>query len=155
MPETFATLPLDELLTVLLRQMRRPLESVGVHVTDTDAKEYVQQRITGQGNGAQGLVQALIQTVEASEKVLAQWGLTFQQSLDTPMDDIPGWQSTAEFLELANEKVNAELRITLGAALTLALGDDTHYLPYLRHLADGDHGDETVIARRVLEFANT
>jgi len=158
MPATFDTLPLDELLVVLLKQMKRPLASVGVVITDEDAKHWVRYRMEKRWDepvGQMGLVQALIQAIEASEKVLSQWGLTFQQSLDTPMDKVPGWETTAEFLELANEKVNAELRITLGAALALAVGGETRFVPYLRHLAAGDYGDETVIARRVLEFAGT
>ncbi len=152
MPETFETLPIDELLVVLLKQMKRPLESVGMTISDMDAKGYVRQRITGEGDIPPTLIQGLLDSVAESEKVLAQWGLTFQQSLATQMDNIPGWETTADFLELANEKVNAELRITLGAALALALGGETRYVPYLRHLADGNYGDETIIARRVLEF---
>ena len=158
MPETFETLPIDELLVVLLKQMKRPLASVGLIVSDEEAKVAVRYRMEKRWDeplSQLGLVSGLVETVEQSEKVLARWGLTFQQSLDTPMDKIPGWETTAEFLELANEKVNAELRITLGAALVLALGGETRFVPYLRHLADGDYGDETVIARRVLEFTGT
>jgi|FLYN01.1.fsa_nt_gi hypothetical protein len=154
MPDTFESLPIDELLLVLLKQMKRPLASVGIVITDEEARQHVRQRID-QKSGPPALVQGLIQAVEESEKVLARWGLTFQQSLDTPMDKIPGWETTAEFLELANEKVNAELRITLGAALALALGGETRYLPYLRHLMNGDYSDESIIARRVLEFTGT
>jgi hypothetical protein len=153
--ETFATLPIDDLLIVLLKQMKRPLASVGVNLTDDEAKRCVHSRIEGHWVEPPGLLKGLAAAIQESEAVLVQWGLTFQQSLDTPMDKIPGWETTAEFLELANEKVNAELRITLGAALTLALGGETRYVPYLRYLAAGDYGDETVIARRVLDFVKT
>jgi hypothetical protein len=152
---TFATLPIDDLLIVLLKQMKRPLASVGVNLTDDEAKRCVQSRVEGRWQEPPGLLQGLAAAVEESEAVLAQWGLTFQQSLDTSMDNIPGWETTAEFLELANEKVNAELRITLGAALTLALDSERRFVVYLDYLAAGDYGDETVIARRVLEFVKT
>jgi hypothetical protein len=152
--ETFATLPVDELLIVLLKQMKRPLASVGVTITDDETKRCVQSRVEGRWQEPPGLLDGLAAAVEESEKVLAQWGLSFQQSLDTPMDNIPGWETTAEFLELANEKSNAELRITLGAALTLALGGERRFVPYLEYLAAGDYGDETVIARRVLGFSS-
>ena len=109
----------------------------------------------GPWNEPPGLLKGLAEAIGQSEAVLAQWGLTFQQSLDTPMDKIPGWETTAEFLELANEKVNAELRITLGAALTLAQFGERRFAPYLEYLAAGDYGDETVIARRALEFSGT
>ncbi len=150
--ETFATLPIDELLIVLLKQMKRPLASVGVNLTDDAAKRCVQSRVEGRWHEPPGLLRGLAEAIEESEKMLAQWGLTFQQALDTPMDKIPGWETTGEFLELANEKVNAELRITLGAALALALGGERRFVPYLEHLAAGDYGDETVIARRVLDY---
>jgi hypothetical protein len=152
--ETFATLSIGELLTVLLKQMKRPLASVGVTIADDEAKRCVQSRIEGRWQEPPGLLQGLAAAIKESEAVLARWGLTFQQSLDTPMDKIPGWETTAEFLELANEKANAELRITLGAALTLALGGERGFVPYLEHLAAGEYGDETVIARRVLAFSN-
>jgi hypothetical protein len=151
--ETFATLPIDALLIVLLKQMKRPLASVGVYITDDEIKRCVQSRMDRYWNEPPGLLKGLAAVIEESEAVLAQWGLTFQQSLDTPMDKIPGWETTAEFLELANEKVNAELRITLGTALALALGGERRFALYLEYLAVGDYGDETVIARRALEFA--
>jgi hypothetical protein len=153
--ETFATLPIDDLLVVLLKQMKRPLASVGVNISDDEAKRCVQSRMEGRWQEPPGLLDGLAAAVEDSEKVLAQWGLSFQKSLDTAMDKIPGWETTAEFLELANEKANAELRITLGAALTLGLGGETRYVPYLEYLAAGDYSDETVIARRALEFSGT
>ena len=87
-----------------------------------------------------------------SETVLSDLGLTFQTSFDADLSTIGNWQTTAEFLDIANEKSNAELRITLGAALDMAFVGDDQYAPYLFFLAEGDHGDETVIAKRILNF---
>jgi hypothetical protein len=148
--QTFADAPLDELLSVLLRPLKRPLAAHGVHLTDADAERLAQDRIAGKPLTLPELPTALVAIVSESEAVLATMGLTFTQSLDTPMDALSGWESTSEFLELANEKSNAELRITLGAALALAFGEKK-FTSYLHHLAEGDYGDETVIARRVLE----
>jgi hypothetical protein len=150
--QTFADAPLDELLSVLLRQLKRPLAVHGVHLTDADAERLAQDRMGGKPLTLPELPAALVAVVSESEAVLRTMGLTFTQSLDTPMDALPGWESTSEFLELANEKSNAELRITLGAALALAFGE-AQFKPYLQHLAEGDYGDESVIARRVLESA--
>lgn len=147
--QTFADAPLDELLSVLLRQLKRPLAAHGVHLTDADAERLAGDRAAGKPLTLPELPPAMVTIVNESEAVLAGMGLTFTESLDTPMDAVSGWESTSEFLELANEKSNAELRITLGAALALAFGEG-QFTPYLRHLADGDYGDETVIARRVL-----
>lgn len=147
--QTFATAPLDEVLSVLLRQLKRPLAAHGVALSDADAERLAKERVAGQPLSMPELVPALVAVVAESETVLADMGLTFTQSLDTPMDRIPGWETTAEFLALAGEKSNAELRVTLGAALALCFGDG-RYTPYLRHLAAGDYGDETLIARRIL-----
>jgi hypothetical protein len=151
--QTFYNAPIEDLLYILLRQLKRPLDSQGVSLTDADAKQLANQRVNGAMPDMPALLPALVALVDESRNVLAAKGLTFIQSLDTPMDKLPGWQSTAEFLELANEKSNAELRITLGAALALAFGGERHFAPELLHLAEGDYGDESVIARRVLLLA--
>jgi len=97
---------------------------------------------------------ALVELVAESVAVLADWKLTFAQALDTPMDALPGWETTGEFLALAEAKSNAELRIALGAILLYALGDARH-IEIMRVLAaraempDGVDID-TVLARRLL-----
>ncbi|MEP7293700.1 MAG: hypothetical protein ABI835_18070, partial [Chloroflexota bacterium] len=83
--------------------------------------------------------------------VLRRWNLSFEQSLDTEMTEIPGWESTAEFLEIANEKANAELRISTGVSLVAALGD-WRFERELRFLAGRADDLDGVIAGRVLEM---
>jgi hypothetical protein len=149
---TFETAPYEELFTVLLRQFKRPLTSQGVELDDHAAAHIAGHIVRGEKNEhTQTILNGLVGVVTESEQVLAQWGLPFEKSLDVKMDNLNTWESTAEFLELANEKVNAELRISAGAALALALGD-ARYMSYLQHLAKGDYGDESIIARRALAF---
>jgi hypothetical protein len=148
---TFANAPIDELLSVLLRQLKRPLIAHGVTLTDAQAEKLGAACAAGEPLTLTMLVPALVEVVTESEGVLAKMGLTFIEALDTPMDKISGWETTAEFLELANEKSNAELRITLGAALALAFGDG-RFTPYVQHLASGDYGDESLIAGHILRF---
>ena len=150
--------PLDELLSILLRQFRRPLTSRQIEFSDADAariaKIIVERgELTPQAVAIRG---ALGELVAESETLLAGWGLTFEQSVDTPMDRIPGWETTAEFLEIANEKSNAELRISTGSILLAALGDLSR-LDHLRFLAEksrnpGEIDLDNVLARRVLLF---
>jgi len=150
---TFANAPMQDLLSVLLRQLKRPLGTQGFKLTDAEANRLAAERVHGKiPQRSLELVAALEGIVRESEAVLAGMGLTFLTSLDVDMSTLGGWQTTAEFLELANEKANAELRITLGAALDMAFVGDEQYAPYLLFLAEGDHGDETVIARRILAF---
>lgn len=150
--QTFADAPIGDLIGVLLRQMRRPLASHDFTMTDTEAvrmaHEWVEKHTL---DSHDKLVAALVKTVTESQDVLTKMGLTFEKALDTDMNNLGGWQTTAEFLELANEKSNAELRIAVGAALALAFGD-SRFKPALDHLVNGDYGDETIIARRIVEW---
>jgi hypothetical protein len=152
--------PLEELLTILLRQFKRPLESQGITITDTEAEAIANHIVKHEplNEKAQAIRGALNELVAESETVLASWNLSFQQSLTTDMNDIPGWETTAEFLELANEKANAELRISTGSALLAALGDLRHK-GYLLHLVEQGENErqpdlDQVVARRVLLFAS-
>ena len=52
------------------------------------------------------------------------FGLSFEQSMKTTdISDVADWHTTADFLEIANEKSNAELRISAGCSLMAFLGD--------------------------------
>lgn len=149
---------LAELLAILLRQFRRPLAAHGVILSDAEAAEIASAAVerVPLTEKAQTARKALIELVAESERVLAGWNLTFEQSLDTEMGAIPGWTTTAEFLEVANEKANAELRISTGAALLVALGDYryTHQLLYIVEHSGADADLDEVIARRVLLFVS-
>jgi hypothetical protein len=148
--------PLADLLAILLRQYRRPLASRGIELTDAEAETLAHQIIDRQAPEAQAqaIRAALRALIAESEQVLARWHLSFQQALDTEIKDIPGWESTAEFLEIANEKSNAELRISTGAVLLVALGDYGHAPELLFLVGRGDDDLDAVIARRVLLFAS-
>ncbi len=150
---TFVDAPIEDLLYVVLRQLKRPLESHGLSITDAEAKQLAAERAAGKSLDVSALLPALVAVVTESEQVLERMDLTFTESLDKGMDQLAGWETTAEFLELANEKSNAELRISLASAVLLAFGGDRHFAPYLLHVAGGDYGDETVIVRRILLFA--
>ena len=151
--QTFANAPMQDLLSVLLRQLKRPLGTQGFKLTDAEANRLATERVEGKiPQRSLELVAALESIVQESEAVLSELGLTFQTSFDADLSTIGNWQTTAEFLDIANEKSNAELRITLGAALDMAFVGDDQYAPYLFFLAEGDHGDETVIAKRILNF---
>jgi hypothetical protein len=151
--QTFANAPIADLLSILLRQLKRPLGTKGFKLTDAEANRLANERVAGKTpQRTIELVTALEGVLEESLKVLAGMGLNFQTSLTADLSKLGGWETTAEFLELANEKGNAELRITLAAALDMAFVGDARYAPYLRFLAEGDFGDETVIAQRILSF---
>ena len=72
--------------------------------------------------------------------------------MHTQMDAISGWETTADFIELANYKSNAELRISAGSTLLLMLAE-TDYVPYLLAVIDADDGImdvDAALAQRAL-----
>jgi hypothetical protein len=146
------TAPLDDLLSVALRQFKRPLAGLGVELSTADVQHIASAAAAQQPPSpkAVDVRDGLVSLVEESLAVLAAWNLTFQQAMATDMDAMPGWETTSEFLEIANEKGNAELRIASGAVLVAALGDLRYGADvlYLASSADGEF--ENILARRLL-----
>jgi hypothetical protein len=150
--------PFAEVIRLLLGQFRRLLAERDLTLTPAEITTIAAQ-LAGGGevdDAMKTLRDRMIAIVAESEAVLAGWHLSFAESLKTGMEAMPGWETTAEFLEIANTKSNAELRISAGAALVTALGDG-RYAPYLLDLIEHDPDEEdvdAVIARRVLLFAS-
>jgi hypothetical protein len=154
---TYRAAPLDELLAVLLRQFRRLLLAHGLPLSDADAA-IIAAALARQDRSdprMDRLRLGLVALVEESEGVLAGMGLTFAQSLRADMADLQGWESTADFLELAEQKANAELRISAGSSLLVLLGE-RRFGEYLQAVLDraaetGQPDLDSVIAERVLQ----
>jgi hypothetical protein len=152
----------DRLLVILLRQFQRLFAQRGLELADADFQKVAAAVTSGDTSGSivAALRAALPEIIAESEQVLYEMGLTFAQSLAVSMNDLPGWETTADFLQLANEKINAELRITAGASLLVSLGN-TRYAQMLLDAIDHDlktHGQldvDAVIARRCLLFATS
>ncbi len=144
--------PLSDLLVVLLRQYKRLLAEHGIELTEANIRDLAQRRVeqatlTEQETRIRDSLGAMI---DESIAVLAQWNLTYEQALKVEMSAMPGWETTSEFLEIANEKSNAELRIASASALAVGLGAN-QYAPYLlQTLAHDPKEMEGVIARRIL-----
>lgn len=151
------TWTVEELALILLRQFRRLLAERGADWTDLDLKALAAR--TGQRAVLESdapVMAALREIIAESEAQLAQWGMTFETSLSTGMEDMPGWDTTADFLSLANEKINAELRISAGSALLTLLGDARfarHALAVARHGRRDPEDVDAVISLKALTFA--
>lgn len=81
------------------------------------------------------------------------FGLSFEQALKTTdISSVAEWETTADFLEIANEKSNAELRISAGCSLMAFLGDVSlaeHLLTVIR-VDNGVNDVDAMIAKRAL-----
>jgi hypothetical protein len=150
--------PLQHLIPDLLRQFSKPtlLGKYDINLSKADMEniaESVEKRETLPDSVA-AINDALAAIVQESVDELQQrFGLTFTESLaKIDMSDISGWQTTAEFLEIANHKNNAELRISAGTSLMVFLGD-VRLAAYLFTVIHNDNGLDDVdamIAKRAL-----
>jgi hypothetical protein len=154
--EVLHNAPLHDLLVILLRQYTRLLAERTFDLTENSIQMIADDiaKSNPPGEHALALRGVLVDLVEESIAVLANWKLTFPQSLKTEMGDMPGWETTAEFLDIANEKGNAELRIASASTLVAALGN-LRFAPYLLATIAHDPDEiEAVVARRVLSQAS-
>lgn len=147
----FHTEPLSEILAFLLKQLRRPLLAQGFPPSQLNEAVLAQQ-LMQRDTSLTRLHEALQNVLQESEHQLAQWGMSFSESLETPLGQMSGWETTADFLELATLKSNAELRIA-SASLLLVWLDAPRYRPYLAFMVAHPHHDElsSIIALRVLQ----
>jgi hypothetical protein len=149
---------IEELITILLRQFKRLLAEHAVELTEVEIKALAHNAAahTLSDEHAEPVRAAIREIVAESLDVLAQWGMSYAQSLRTRMDEMSGWETTADFLTLANEKGNAELRISAGASLLACLGDpiyaDKLWDVYRHGITDPEDVD-AIIAHRALSFA--
>ncbi len=137
------TAPLGELVVVLLKQFRRLLQEGSIPLTVQDMEAYGQavENNADLPANAPLLKERLLALIAESETDLLQrFGLTFERALNTDMGGIDGWETTSEFIELANHKSNAELRISASATLLAMFGDATH----TAHLWDVINEDKNV-----------
>lgn len=152
--------PLDDLLTVLLRQFKRLLLGKGLPLSDADATQIAAALVRRDppDERMQRLRAALIALVDESDAVLAAQGLSFAVALRTDVANMPGWETTADFLALAEAKANAELRISTGSALLVLLGErrfGAHLAAVLDRAAETGQFDlDAVIAERALQAAS-
>jgi hypothetical protein len=153
--ESLQHTPIADLIVLLLKQFQRLLQERNIALTSADMQAIAQAAAHKAPLPEKALLirEILAALIAESESLLkTRWNLTFAESLKTGMEALGGWETTAEFLEIANEKSNAELRISAGASLLMALGDRRyghHLLTIIEHDA-GLNDVEAVIARRVL-----
>lgn len=146
--------PYSDLMRVLLSQFKRLLSNDGVTLTANETLEVARAIADYKPHPKLSTIHPIMKDlVEDSLKLINdRWGVTFLGSLHADMDNIENWETTAEFLEIANEKSNAELRISAGSALLVSMGD-LHFAPYLIDVIEYDNGVmdvDAVFAKRAL-----
>ncbi len=152
--EQFGDAPFSDLMRVLLSQFKRLLADNGVSLTADETLAIAQAIANRTPHDKLTPVRTVMKKLvkDSVDLLHERWGLTFLKSLYAEIDDIDNWDSTAEFLEIANEKSNAELRISAGSSLLVAMGD-LSFAPYLLNVIYHDDGVmdvDAVFAKRAL-----
>lgn len=147
--------PTADVIVLLLRQFKRLLSERDIDLTTDDMEALAKAAADYQslpGHGATIKI-ALEEMVTESLNVLReQFKLSFAEALATDMSAIGGWQTTAEFLDIANQKSNAELRVSAGSTLLVLFGE-AEFAPLLLDVIVDDAGAndvDGVFARRAL-----
>jgi len=147
--------PFADILLILLPQFKRLLGQRGISLTKTQMDALVGALVQKEElpENAESIQTALRQIVQESvDELQSRFGLDFAKSLSADMNQLGGWETTADFLEIANHKSNAELRISAGSSLLVALGDldFADYLLTVIEVDDGVNDVDAAIAKRVL-----
>ncbi len=152
--EKLAQAPLQEILHLLFRQLDGALTGRGQSLGASPSRDLIAALAAGETpESVKVLAAALISIVEDNLKTLRdRLSVDFAGSLAADITQVADWQSTADFLSIANEKAGAEQVIMIASALLVACGK-SQYASYLIEVIEDDAGAldvDAVIARRIL-----
>ncbi len=153
--EPLRNAPLVDIVLLLLRQFKRLLVQAEIDLTTDDMTAIGQaaaalQPLPEKTNAIKLVMVGLVN--DSLDMLQTRFQRSFAASLATDMNTLGGWETTAEFLEIAEVKSNAELRISAGAALLALLGD-ARFADCLLSVIDHDAGAndaDALFARRAL-----
>lgn len=155
--DSLRALPLAMIAADLLKQFNKPslLGKYGLAYSKAQIDELAAQVSNPSARADYAaLCDALAGLIAESEQELqARFGMDFRQALATQdLSRVGGWETTSDFLEIANYKSNAELRISAGATLLLLLGDVRHvaHLFTLLEVDGGLNDVDAMLAKRAL-----
>jgi len=150
-----STAPLDELISLLFQQFKKPFVEHGIDTSPEALHSLTEAAAAHQSAPDDDKIRTVLHSIiQESEAVLRdEFGFTFAESLQKTMNDVTGWTSTAEFIDRANSKSTAELRISTASLLLAFLGDAT-FVPHVRTVLADDEGAQDVdgvLAMRALQ----
>ena len=149
-----AEAPIADVLHLLLLQFNQQPMTDGPGLSATESGALVSALAAGRlSTLTDTLIDALCETVHQSQAELwERWNLDFASSLRADISRSAAWESTADLLQIANDKADAEQRIVVASALLVACGK-YDYASFLVDVIKHDAGlmdVDALIARRVL-----
>lgn len=150
-----STAPLAELISLLFQQFNKPFVEHNIDTSPDALHRLTEAAAAHQSLPEMETIRSVLHTIirESEATLRDEFGFTFADSLGKTMNDVTGWTSTAEFIDKANTKSTAELRISTSSLLLAFLGDAT-FVPHLRTvLADDAEAEDVdgVLALRALQ----
>ncbi len=147
--------PISEVLLMLLSHLRAALADAGLALSGDANRELAGALASGDPHPSrEALITHLTALVDGSLNALqAGRDLDFAAALGAEASALGAWETTAEYLELANKKAELETRIVTGSALLVAAGRD-EYARYLWDVIAHDAGAmdvDAMVAGRVLQ----
>ncbi|MCY4021416.1 MAG: hypothetical protein OXG39_18560 [Chloroflexi bacterium] len=155
--DRLAKAPLQEILHLLFRQLDGALRQRDPSLDTSAWRDLIAALEAGETpESVTRLAAVLIALVEDKLKTLRdRFSVDFAGSLAADITQMTDWESTAEFLSIAEEKAQAEQEIVIASALLVACGR-SEYASYLIEVIEDDAGAldvDAVIARRLLLHA--
>ena len=153
--ETLYRAAIGDILLILLSHLRAALAADGLALSGDAQRELSRALASGDPHAdRETLIANLTALVdEGLQKLKAGWGQDFAAALHADISAPGAWETTAEYLELANEKAELENRIVTGSALLVAAGRG-EYARYLQDVIAHDAGAmdvDATVASRVLQ----
>ena len=147
--------PISEVLLMLLSHLRAALADAGLALSGDANRELAAALASGDPHPSrEALTTTLTALVDDSLKALqAGWNLDFAAALGADASALGAWETTAEYLELANKKAELETRIVTASALLVAAGRG-EYAQHLQDVIAQDAGAmdvDAIVAGRILQ----
>jgi len=147
--------PYADLVVVLLKQFTRLLKAQQVTLTTPQLTQVGEDAEAKQSSEDIDRIRPLLrQFVQESVNELHERFefTTYYEALTHDMTAMDGWETTGEFLEIANIKSNAELRISAASTLLVMFGERTYgtYLLDIIRVDAGVHDVDAAFAIRAL-----
>ena len=156
--EQLNSAPVSEVLLMLLSHLRSALADAGLALSGAANQELAAALANGDPHPSrEALIKTLTALVDDSLKALqAGWGQDFAAALGAEVSGPSAWETTAEYLALANQKAELETRIVTGSALLVAAGRG-EYAMHLQDVIKQDAGAldvDAIVAGRILRHVD-
>lgn len=152
--DTLNNAPIHEVLRMLLSHLRADLIDAGLALSGDAIPELAGALASGEPHASRKALKRTLTLLvnDSLDALQAGWGLDFAAALGAEAGALGPWETTADYLELANNKAELETRIVTGSALLVTAGRG-EYAKFLLEVIKHDAGAldvDAIVANRIL-----